>query len=57
MNAEEAIYVARSLTTICLDASRLQRKTEHMQEISLLKIDPSNAVQPYKVSVAKKYFF
>jgi hypothetical protein len=56
MNAA-ASYVARGLIRICLDASGLQRKTQHMHDISFLQDDPSNAAQTYKVSTAKNISF
>jgi hypothetical protein len=52
-----ASYVERGLIRICLDASGLQRKTQHMHDISLLQDDPSSSAQTYKVSTAKNISF
>lgn len=40
-----------------MDASGLQRKTQHMHDISLLQDDSNNAAQTYKVSTAKNISF
>ena len=50
-------YGALGRIRIYMDASGLQRKTQHMHDISLLQDDSSNAAQTYKVSTAKNISF